>query len=129
MISFVFSVNQKIRVAISLIYLVIIIILSLMPADDVPQLVLFDGVDKLVHFCMYLGFTWLLCWSLYSGNKIVIYYLVAILSIFWGILMEVFQLIMHYGRSFEWLDILADSIGATVGVLVYKLMVIIRFGK
>jgi VanZ family protein len=109
--------------AISLIYLGIIIILSLMPAEDVPQIVLFDGVDKLVHFSMYLGFTWLLCWSLHSEYKTFINYIVIILTICWGILMEVFQLLMHYGRSFEWLDILANTIGAIIGVIIYNLMV------
>jgi VanZ family protein len=108
---------------ISLNYLGIIIILSLMPAEDVPQIALFEGVDKLVHLSMYLGFTWLLCWSLHSGNKTFINYIVIILTICWGILMEVFQLIMHFGRAFEWLDILANSIGAIIGVIIYNLMV------
>ena len=50
MISFLFSVNQKVRIALSLIYIGIIIVLSLMPAEDVPQISLFEGIDKLVHF-------------------------------------------------------------------------------
>jgi glycopeptide antibiotics resistance protein len=37
--------------------------------------------------------------------------------------MEVFQLIMHLGRAFEWLDVLANTSGTLAGVLIYILMV------
>jgi len=123
MFSFFFSVNQKVRITLSLIYLGIIIVLSLMPAEDVPQISLFEGVDKLVHFCMYMGFTWLICWSLHSEYKPYINYSIIIFAIGWGILMEVFQLIMHLGRAFEWLDVLANSSGTLTGALIYNLMV------
>jgi VanZ family protein len=94
-----------------------------MPAADVPEIALFDGVDKLVHFCMYLGFTWLLCWSLHSEYKAYIKYVVIVLTIGWGILMEVFQLIMQFGRAFEWMDVLANSFGVLAGILIYNLMI------
>jgi VanZ family protein len=94
-----------------------------MPAEDIPQIDLFEGADKLVHFCMYLGFTWLVCWSLRSESKSVINYFVIILTVGWGILMEVLQLLMQFGRSFEWMDVLANSVGAITGVLIYNLMV------
>jgi VanZ family protein len=122
--SFLFSANQRIRAAVSLIYLIIITFLSLMPADDVPEIVFFNGIDKLVHFCMYLGLTWLICWSLHSDKKKSDSYIVIILTICLGAVLELFQLVMHYGRSFEWLDILANSIGAIGGVLIYNLMIL-----
>jgi len=129
MISFIFSIRQKLRVAISLIYLGIIVIVSLMPSEDVPQIIWFEGIDKLVHSFMYLGFTWLLCWSLHSEKKPFIIYFVIIGTIGWGILMELFQLIMQVGRAFEWLDVLANSVGVITGVLIYNLMINIKKGK
>ena len=123
MISFIFSVKQKLRVTLSLIYLGIILTLSLMPSEDVPHIDLFEGVDKLVHFCMYLGFAWLICWSFHPENKPFLNYYIIIFTLGWGILMELFQLMMHLGRAFEWMDILANSFGVLTGVLIYNLMV------
>jgi len=128
MITFIFSIHQKLRITISLIYLGIIIILSLMPAEDVPQITMFDGFDKLVHFCMYLGLTWLLCWTLHAEDKHYFHYYIIFLSVGWGILMEGFQLEMHLGRAFEWFDVLANATGALAGVLIYTIMVNRRKG-
>ena len=123
MISFIFSINQKLRVALSLIYLGIIVFLSLMPSDDLPQIELFNGFDKLVHFCMYFGFTWLLCWTLHAESKPKLDYYIIIFTIGWGLLMEIFQLEMHLGRAFEWFDVLANGIGALTGAVIFNLMV------
>ncbi len=129
MISFIFSVNKKLRLTITLIYLLIVAVLSLIPSYDIPQISLFEGVDKLVHFCMYLGFAWLFCWLFHSESKSVTYYFILLLTIGWGVLMEVLQFVMHYGRTFEWLDIAADSFGAIAGILIYKLLTSVRREK
>jgi len=94
-----------------------------MPSEDVPEISLFEGVDKVVHFCMYLGFTWLLCWSLHSEFKSNVKYYILFFTIGWGILMEVFQLEMELGRAFEWFDVLANSCGALTGVVIYHIMI------
>ena len=71
---------------------------------------------------MYLGLTWLACWSMHAENKRVWYYLIILFSIGWGVIMEVFQLLMHMGRSFDIYDILGNSIGTLIGVLIYVFM-------
>jgi len=123
LISFIFSINQKLRIALSLIYLGFIALLSLLPSDDFPEIPLFPGADKIVHTFMYMGFAWLACWSVHPEIKHIRYYLIIILSVGWGILMEVFQFDLHLGRSFEWFDVLANVIGTLAGVLIYNLMV------
>jgi VanZ family protein len=123
MISFIFSINQKVRVILSLIYLGIIVLISLMPSEDVPQIAMFDGFDKLVHFCMYFGFTWLICWTLHAESRSNLNYFIIFFVIGWGFIMEVFQLIMQLGRTFEWLDVLANASGTLVGILIYYLMI------
>ena len=71
---------------------------------------------------MYLGFAWLACWSMHAENKRIWYYLIILFSISWGAIMEIFQFLMHLGRSFDLYDIISNSIGTLIGVLIYILM-------
>ncbi len=119
MIKFIFSFPQWSRVLISLIYLGIIAGLSLMPADDVPDVQLFAGFDKLVHACMYFGLTILACWTLHSEEKQIRILYIVLFSVSWGLLMEFSQLEMLMGRAFEWTDELANSVGTLLGAGVY----------
>jgi len=126
MISLLYSIPQWLRITLSLVYLVIIAFLSLLPPNDFPEIPLFPGVDKIVHTCMYLGLTWLACWSMHAEIKHIWYYLIILFSISWGIVMEIFQYIMHMGRSFDPYDIAGNSFGTLIGVLIYILMAQIK---
>ena len=103
--------------------MILVAFLSLLPANDFPQLPLFPGADKIVHICMYLGLAVLACWSMHAEVKRKWYYAVIFFAIGWGIMMEIFQYLMHMGRSFELYDILANSIGALTGVSIYMILV------
>jgi VanZ family protein len=105
-----------------LIYLTIVAFLSLLPPNDLPDIPLFPGADKIVHTCMYLGLAWLACWSMHAEVKRKWYYIIILFSISWGIMMEIFQFLMHLGRAFEFYDIVSNSIGTLIGVLIYILM-------
>ena len=122
MVSLLFSIPQWLRISLSLIYLTIVAFLSLLPPNDFPDIPLFLGADKVVHTCLYLGLTWLACWSMHAENKRVWYYLIVLFSISWGIIMEIFQYLMHMGRSFDVYDIFGNSIGTLIGALIYILM-------
>jgi VanZ family protein len=123
MIRFIFSLPQWLRVLVSILYLSVVAGLSLMPSDDVPQIEMFPGFDKVVHGCMYFGLTVLACWTLHAEIKrIKIVYLV-LFSISWGLLMEISQLEMMLGRAFEWKDELANSVGSLLGAVIYLLIV------
>ena len=122
MISLLYSIPQWLRITLSLVYLTIVAFLSLLPPKDFPDIPLFPGADKVVHTCMYLGLTWLACWSMHAEVKRVWYYLIILFSISWGVVMEIFQYIMHMGRSFDLYDIAGNSLGTLIGVLIYILM-------
>jgi len=122
MISLLFSIPQWLRITLSLIYLSIIALLSLLPPNDFPDIPLFPGADKIVHTCLYLGLVWLACWSMHAEIKHIWYYLIILFAICWGAIMELFQLLMHMGRSFDLYDIIVNSVGAFVGVLIYIAM-------
>lgn len=122
MFPILFSIKQWLRITLSLVYLSIIAFLSLLPPNDFPEIPLFPGADKIVHTCMYLGLAWLACWSMHAEIRHVWYYLIIIFSIGWGAIMEFFQLLMHVGRSFDFNDIIGNSIGTLIGILIYILM-------
>ena len=71
---------------------------------------------------MYLGLVLLACWAMHAEVKKKWYALVTLFAISWGLLMEVFQYLMHLGRSFELYDIAANTIGAFLGVLFFNLL-------
>lgn len=122
MIRFVLSLPQWVRVLFCILYLSVIARLSLMPSDDVPQLEMFQGFDKVVHGCMYFGLTVLACWTLHAENKNNRIVYVVLFSILWGLMMEVSQLEMMLGRAFEWKDELANSTGSLLGAATYLII-------
>lgn len=126
MISILFTVPQWLRVILSMVYLSIIALLSLLPSNDLPQIPLFSGADKIIHTIMYAGLTWMVCWMIFAEKKQSLYYLTVLLSFIWGVIMEVYQFNMHLGRSFEYFDIVGNSIGIFFGLLSY-IMIINRY--
>jgi len=59
---------------------------------------------------------------MHAEIKHIWYYLIILFSISWGAVMELFQYLMHMGRSFDLYDIAGNSVGAFIGVLIYILM-------
>jgi len=126
MISFFFSLNQYLRIFLVLFYASCIAALSLLPPKDLPSLPLFEGADKIIHFFMYFILSFLLCWALKIENKFQRWLLVLPVGIGWGIFMEYTQLSMHLGRSFSWYDVLANSFGVMLGIVVFKYTLMLR---
>lgn len=102
------------------IYLIIITLISLWPSDGLPDIVLFPHADKLIHCCMYAGFTFLVLWTWpekFTGNK---QFLPLLAVILWGFSIEVLQGLTHFGRSFDFLDELANSLGFFPGWIAWR---------
>jgi VanZ family protein len=121
LISFIFSFKLWLRKTIAAIYLGIIAVLSLMPARDLPHITVFQSFDKMVHFSMYFGLSFLACWSLeINRNRMKPIYLLLLSVFLYGVLMEILQRTMHNGRNFEFRDMIANLTGAVVGILVFR---------
>jgi len=121
MISFIFSFQIWLRKTIAALYLLTIAALSLMPARDLPHFTVFSDIDKAVHVSMYLGLSFLACWS-YEVNRErmkPIYVLLAGVFMY-GVLMEILQRTMHNGRNFDFKDMVANLTGAIVGIIIYR---------
>ncbi|MCQ2217693.1 MAG: VanZ family protein [Paludibacteraceae bacterium] len=92
-----------------------------LPVDDVPK---FEGIDKVVHFLMYLGFAAALCMDHYRLNvpfnsKRMIF-MAIVFPVIYGGLIEILQENFFPPRSGEWADFLADSLGAVAGYFLAK---------
>jgi VanZ family protein len=94
--------------------------LSLVPAGSlpIPKSGLFLHADKVVHFTMYAGFTFLMFFAWPGSFNGKAKQFIPLLYVFvWGSLMEIFQALGGYGRSFSYLDIAANTMGFLPGWL------------
>jgi len=123
MIYFLLAVKQPVRILLVLLYICCIAALSLLPPNDLPQIPLFPGADKIIHFMMYFIFSILSCWALRVEKHYYRLFFIVVGNIGWGILMEYIQRTMHVGRSFSWYDTFANSLGVMVGIFIYIWMV------
>lgn len=119
MINFIFSFPRWLRIVMSLLYLAILAKLSLMAPDEIPDLELFAGFDKLVHGGMYFGLTLLASWTFRAEERRIRIFYIVLFAAAWGLLMEYSQLQMQAGRAFEWKDELSNSAGTLIGAFVY----------
>lgn len=77
---------------------------------------MFSGIDKVLHLAIFsiLGFFFK---AAFPKTNFQYYILITVL---YALLTEMLQEIMHWGRSMEALDLLADTIGLIVGHTIYK---------
>ncbi|MBI9069677.1 MAG: VanZ family protein [Salinivirgaceae bacterium] len=121
MINFLFSFSPLLRRLLCLFYLFVIIFLSLSPPSQFPEITLFPEADKIIHLLMYLGLGWLVMWAFFNIKLSKALRIFLLFSVpVWGVIMELMQLCMNQGRYFSWFDILANFLGASLGVLIYR---------
>jgi len=95
------------------------------PAGKEPWTLFFVRGDLVLHFICYLGMT-LLYFAAYFTYQYPLKK-AFISSLLLGLLMEFLQLIPVFERFFDLLDLLANSLGAGVGVLLsYRLKKIVE---
>lgn len=100
---------------------VILYLCCLIPTNDIPE-VEFEwslpfGIDKAVHFCMYLGLSGATALNYIHGRKGRVNMLWLIVGAFaipilYGGFIEIIQALYCEGRSGDWYDFLADSLGS-----------------
>ena len=99
-----------------------VIVLSLAPIPDVPQLAGVNLLDKWVHFVMYGGLCLVIWWEYLRQHRRVEWPRAivgaVVLPILLGGALELAQAYLTTCRSGEWLDFVADSVGAVLGFLV-----------
>jgi len=98
-------------------------VLSLMESPRLPEEIAMQ--DKLLHGFMYtlLAIAWTVSIQITNYKSQITKYLLVCLSVTaYGALMELLQHYCTVTRSGEWLDVLADFIGALIGVAIVAII-------
>ena len=93
--------------------------LSLIPVQTQLRSLELLEWDKAVHCLLYFFF--IIFWGLKLKNKKNHSRALLILTIIFGLLLEVFQEILPFGRIFEWGDFVANTAGALIGFFILHL--------
>lgn len=100
------------------VWTLLIFYLCLEETPSVPKIT-FQYKDKVVHFIFYFVFVYF--WTKSLKNKHFNYLLIILfLAVITGILIEFLQENFTQNRSFDWYDILANSIGAIASFMYVK---------
>lgn len=99
--------RDRLALAVTVLYVILITWLLLAPVSSVPQVA---GGDKLHHA---LAFAVLVLPATVARPRAAL--AIALAAIGYGGAMELLQ--PSFGRTAEWLDLLADAVGAVLGVL------------
>ncbi len=99
---------------------IIIAILSLIKIGKQPFDVDFKYLDKLEHATAYLVLTFLWLFAFKKESKIK--YLILVLCIFFGVLMEFLQSYLTNYRTFDYIDMVANALGVLIAYLLFVLI-------
>ena len=97
-----------------------ILVLCVIPGKDLPNSNIWQ-IDKVVHFALYLILAYLLFAS--AANRLHKTQLILLaISMIYGFIIECIQDFFLLDRFFDWNDVLANSVGAFIGVVVFRLV-------
>ena len=116
---FSFFVKSKPRaIVFAIIWTAFIFSACLIPGRDIPNVAI-PLIDKWVHFIIFGGFTflWLCVYQSTNLKKRIFMFFMAVLT---GYIVELLQGSgITSGRSYDLMDVLADSIGGALGVILF----------
>jgi len=96
---------------------IVTLLLTLLPPDNFQGKPLFK-YDKLGHFLMFFGWTFMFGFSLIIHNrKLAPLFLIFLAGTFFGISIEIMQGILPYGRTASFWDAVADAAGSFTAVV------------
>jgi hypothetical protein len=106
-------------------WFVLVLILICTPGDDIPKMDFLDIIsfDKLVHAGLFGGLVFWFAFAYYKWpwpeqTKKQVFYKIMLAAIVWGIATELIQKYFVVNRQFDWIDWLADSMGAVAAYFV-----------
>ena len=116
--------ESKQLLVVCIFYSVFITIIFLLPTKEISKLFdTFIPIDKLVHVVIFLVLSFL--WLFYVNSvlndikPIVLFFILAV-CLFYGILIEVTQELYVSSRGADVLDVIADLLGSSLGLLFFR---------
>lgn len=113
--------KKRIIVAFTVLYVVLITVLSLVKLSDKPQDLNILHLDKLVHFCFYFMLNFLLLTVVvikHPRRHRNLLLAVTFVSILYSIAIEFVQI--FFGRECSIWDVFANSMGAFLALLIFR---------
>lgn len=106
-------------------WIILILFLCTMPTPAIPKTSMFDllQLDKIVHFFLFGGTVILLAYGYYRHRNGISGWMllgIALAASLYGLMIEFIQKYFTANRSFELLDVAADTIGALMGALIFR---------
>lgn len=125
-VSKLFQISNNTYIVLAAIWTLLTLYLSVISARTIASLHLWNifGLDKLGHATFYMFFS--LFWCMSVSREKNRSWMVLLVSITFGILMEIGQYLMLNGRTFELLDIVANTFGAILGVYIFKWLLLVK---
>lgn len=116
------SLVRKLYLVLSLFWTIAILVLCLMDLSDVNTVkrVRIPHADKIVHLLMYtiLSFLWGMVLLRTHFFKEVNHIILIMSFVIFGLAIEILQGYGGFNRSFEWQDIVANTIGVIIGYFI-----------
>ncbi|WP_298392878.1 VanZ family protein [Flavobacterium sp.] len=112
--------NKKIFFLLAIVWTLVITLLSLATFTDVSSNIKVPFKDKFVHFTFYLLFV--ILWSLFF-KETKYNFKILFAAIGYGIAMEICQKLFTTTRSADLLDVVANTAGAIVGMILMTTIV------
>lgn len=97
----------------SVVWTAFILVLCLMPSSELPEGPSLPGLDKIAHIGLFAG--WSFLWTCYRPGH---FKAIVLGGIVLGLGIEILQQQGPFGRSFEWWDLAADTVGVVLGYAV-----------
>ena len=107
---------QVIRNSSRLILVISVVFISILSVQKIEVQSSVNLSDKLIHFFCFLYLIIISWLSRITSKELLLYVIV----LAYGILIEIVQRFLPY-RSFEYLDIFADSVGIIAGLIIIKI--------
>jgi len=111
-----------------LLWIGLILYLTIFSGSSLNSFQFFNHADKLVHFGLFLVFSYLLMLDLLNNNPSSglrgVLTLVVIITLFTGMSTEIIQHMFVPGRTGSIFDFMVDTAGSVSGMLAYRLVIL-----
>lgn len=113
---------RKLRIIIAVFWTLAVIVLLSYPSSGLSDfnIIKIKNLDKLIHFTVFFitGLVWANAVSNYFNDTKIFLYIFA-LGLVLSVMTELAQNLQFIGRTFEWLDIIANLLGISFGIKIF----------